>query len=357
MVIEKVKLYRLQIPLKQPYKIASAVMTYFDCTIVALQSSGREGLGEAMSGVEGYFWETPDQVWQFAREKGRAIVGKDLSAAKQSMADFVKKAPCATTPFLAALETVSGDFALTPPAQPILCPIVGILQENNREGIMREIDQFMADGYQTIKIKVGFDVEQDIGRVRMAQEALQGKAQLRADANQGYTYAQAARFVKGVDPGNLQFLEQPFKEKDWAAMAELAKISPIPLGLDESIYDMESVDKARQLKCAQFVKFKLMKVASAQALVECIEKSRQYGFGVILGNGAAGEISCYQEALVAGKTGTLAGEMNGFLKQTESVLVKALGMEGGNIRLAPDFKLQLDEGKVEKFAIDQMVFA
>ena len=154
--------------------------------------------------------------------------------------------------------------------------------------------------------------------------------------------------MKGVDPGNLQFLEQPFKEKDWTAMAELAKISPIPLGLDESIYDMESVDKARQLKCAQFVKFKLMKVASAQSLVECIEKSRQYGFGVILGNGAAGEISCYQEALVAGKTGTLAGEMNGFLKQTESVLVKALETEGGNIRLTPDFKLQLDERKSGK---------
>lgn len=356
MIIEKVNLYRLKIPLKQPYKIASAVMKYFDCTIVALQSAGREGLGEAMAGVEGYFWETPDQVWQFAREKGRDIVGKDLSAAKRSMAGFVKKAPCATTPFLAALETLSGDFALAPPSQPVLSPIVGILQENDREGIMREIDGFIADGYQTIKVKVGFDVEQDIGRVRMAQEALQGKAQLRADANQGYTYAQAARFVKGVDPGNLQFLEQPFKEKDWTAMAELAKISPIPLGLDESIYDMESVDKARQLKCAQFVKFKLMKVASARSLVECIEKSRQYGFGVILGNGAAGEISCYQEALVAGKTGTLAGEMNGFLKQTESVLVKALETEGGNIRLAPDFKLQLDEGKVEKFAIDQMVF-
>ena len=140
-------------------------------------------------------------------------------------------------------------------------------------------------------------------------------------------------------------------------MAELAKISPIPLGLDESIYDMESVDKARQLKCAQFVKFKLMKVASALSLVECIEKSRQYGFGVILGNGAAGEISCYQEALVAGKTGTLAGEMNGFLKQTESILVESLETEGGNIRLTPAFKLQLDEKKVEKFAIGRMTFA
>jgi len=78
---------------------------------------------------------------------------------------------------------------------------------------------------------------------------------------------------------------------------------------------------------------------------------------VILGNGAAGEINCYQEALVAGKTGTLAGEMNGYLKQTESILVKTLETQGGNIRLTPGFKLQLDEGKVDKFAIDQMVFA
>jgi L-Ala-D/L-Glu epimerase len=356
MIIEKVNLYRLQIPLKKPYKIASAVMKHFDCTIVVLHSTGRTGLGEAMSGVAGYFWETPDQVWQFAKDRSKEILGQDLTEAKRSLAACVKKAPCSTTPFLAALETLSGDFALAPPSQTVLSPIVGILQENSPEGIAGEIAGFLANGYQTIKVKVGFDVEQDISRVRTAQEALQGKAQLRADANQGYTYQQAVRFVNGVDPSHLQFLEQPFKENEWAAMAELAKISPLPLGLDESIYDMESVDKACQLKCAQFVKFKLMKVASARSLIECIEKSRQYGFGVILGNGAAGEISCYQEALVAGKTGTLSGEMNGFLKQTESILVKPLETEGGNIRLTHDFKLQLDEKKVEKFAIDQMVF-
>jgi hypothetical protein len=81
------------------------------------------------------------------------------------------------------------------------------------------------------------------------------------------------------------------REKEWTAMAELAKVSPIPLGLDGSIYDMKSVDKARQPKCAQ------------------------------------------------------------------SVLVKALGTGGGNIRLTPDYKLQLGEEKVEKFAINQMVIA
>ncbi|MCX5910028.1 MAG: hypothetical protein NTY64_23340, partial [Deltaproteobacteria bacterium] len=323
-MIEKVNLYRLHIPLKRPYKIATAEMKFFDSTIVVLQAGGREGLGEAMAGVPGYFWETPDEVWQFSRENGKRLIGKNLTQAHQDIAGFTKKTPCATTPFLTAIESLSGSFALRPPSQSTRTPMVGILQASDREGIQQEIAGFIASGYTNIKIKVGFDVDQDITRVRTAQESLQGKARLRADANQGYTFTQAAKFVKNADPQNLEFLEQPFKESDWKAMEELVKISPIPLGLDESIYGMESVEKARRLKCAQFVKFKLMKIGSAQALLEHIEKSRKYGFGVILGNGAAGEISCYHEALVASKTGTLAGEMNGFLKQTESTLVKGL---------------------------------
>src|SRR4030042_557153 len=60
-VIEKVCLYRLKVPLKQPYKIASAEMKAFDCTLVVLHSAGQEGIGEALSGVAGFFWETPDR--------------------------------------------------------------------------------------------------------------------------------------------------------------------------------------------------------------------------------------------------------------------------------------------------------
>ncbi len=356
MVIEKVNLYRLHIPLNQPYKIATAEMRIFDTTIVGLQSADREGLGEAMAGVKGYFWETPDEVWQFAREKGKTLIAKTFSQAHQYISGFKERQPCAITPFLTALESISGSFGLAPPTQPTSTPILAILQANNKEEIKQEINGFITGGYTTIKVKVGFDVDQDITKVRIAQEAVQGKARVRADANQGYTFSQAAKFVKNVDPQNLEFLEQPFKENEWQAMEELSKISPVPLGLDESIYGIESVEKARKLKCASFVKFKLMKIGSAGALIDCIEKSRKHGFGVILGNGAAGEISCYHEALVANKTGTLAGEMNGFLKQTESILREGLKVQKGNIILSPNIILKLDEEKVNKYAQKRLVF-
>jgi len=356
MVIEKVCLYRLKVPLKQPYKIASAEMKAFDCTIVVLHSAGREGIGEAMSGVEGYFWEKPDEVWQFAQEKGKDLVGSTLSRARESMAPFKTNQPCATTPVLSAVEVLSRSPALKPPSKETAVPMVGILQAVDPEGIEREIKNFLSTGYDTLKVKVGFDPDRDIELVRITQEVLQGKALIRVDANQGYTLPQAKKFVQNVDPQGIEFFEQPFPEKEWEAMAELSKISPIPLGLDESIYGMESVKKARQLKCARFVKFKLMKIGSAEALVENIEKSREFGFEVILGNGAAGEISCYHEALVASRTATRAGEMNGFLKQKESILRQAFKTEGAKIILEPDFSLKLDEQKVAQYAIDRMIF-
>jgi len=233
--------------------------------------------------------------------------------------------------------------------------MVGILQANEPEAIRKELEDFIGQRYDTIKIKVGFDVDKDIEKVTLAQRIIRGRAQVRADANQGYIFAQAKKFVQSLDPGGIEFLEQPFKEDAWEAMVELAGISPLPLGLDESIYGMAAVEKAKKLGCARFVKFKIMKMGSAEALTRAIDASREFGLEVILGNGAAGEISCYQEALVAARMKTRTGEMNGFLKQKESILTDGLKTEGGKILLRPGYRLRLDPRKVEKFAADQLI--
>jgi hypothetical protein len=117
---------------------------------------------------------------------------------------------------------------------------------------------------------------------------------------------------------------------------------------------MDSVKKAKKLSCARFIKFKIMKMGSAEALAQAIETSRGMGFGIVLGNGAAGEVSCYQEALVAGRMSIRAEEMNGFLKQKESILSEGLKAAGGKILLAPGYRPQLDPQKVDRFFVDRL---
>jgi L-alanine-DL-glutamate epimerase-like enolase superfamily enzyme len=356
MKIEKISLYRMRVPLKQPYKIATAEMKDFDMTIVAIQGGGKEGIGEAMAGVPGYFWETPDETWNFALAQSPAVVGLETEKAKARLLSFKQKNPCAITPFLSAIEMATGSAILAPPAQAQEVPLVGILQDADQAGIEKEVAEFLAVGYDTIKIKVGFDPRKDLAKVRMAQEAIQGRALIRIDANQGYRFPQAEIFVRGVNPQGIEFFEQPLKEGEWDAMAALSKFSPVPLGLDESIYGMESVEKARSLQCCRFVKFKLMKVASAEILAQYIKKCEEYGFGVVLGNGAAGEINCYLEALIASRTTARAGEMNGFFKQTASLLAAPIKTSGGKILLEPGGAPSLDPLKISRYAVSQAVF-
>jgi o-succinylbenzoate synthase len=355
MKIEKLSLYRLHIPLEKPYKIATAEMKAFDCTIVSIHSQGQEGLGEAMAGIQGYFWETADQVWQFAKDQGPKIIGLPVEKGWEIISSQTKEEPCAATPFLTALEMMNPKSLLAPPSEMLSIPMLGILQAADPEGMGDEIEDFISQGYDTLKIKVGFDVDQDIKRVRLAQKSIWGRAHLRADANQGYTLSQAREFVRSIDPRAIEFLEQPFQDSDWEAMVELSRISPFPLGLDESIYGLDSVAKVKKLGCASFVKFKIMKMGSAQALSQAIETSRQMGLGIVLGNGAAGEISCYQEALVAGRMSIRAGEMNGFLKQKESILTEVWKTAGGKILLAPGYRLRLNLQKVDQYSVDRLI--
>jgi L-alanine-DL-glutamate epimerase-like enolase superfamily enzyme len=138
-------------------------------------------------------------------------------------------------------------------------------------------------------------------------------------------------------------------------MAELAKISPVPLMLDEAITGEEDLDRTIETGCAKAVKFKLMKAGSLTHLEKLIEKALDAGLKVILGNGVATDIGCAHEAQAAARTGLTnhAGEMNGFLKTTEHLLQPVLQAEKGNLIVPPD-PLSVRWELVERFAQDVM---
>jgi hypothetical protein len=122
MKIEKLSLYRLRIPLKKPYKIATAAMKSFACTMISLHSRGREGLGEAIADIQGFFWETADQVRQFAKGQGSKIFGPPAEKGWELISSHGKEKPCAGTPFLTALEMMNPKSLLAPDSRPRLDP-------------------------------------------------------------------------------------------------------------------------------------------------------------------------------------------------------------------------------------------
>src|SRR3546814_9737542 len=65
-------------------------------------------------------------------------------------------------------------------------PLLGLVNEKDPAAIEAEVDARIADGYRTLKVKVGWDVGKDLARVRHIQDTVAGRARVRIDANQGF---------------------------------------------------------------------------------------------------------------------------------------------------------------------------
>ena len=341
----------LRLPLVTPYKLAFGSVEALDTIVVHVDNQGVEGFGEATL-LTGYTDETIGATW----EKAVALVeadrspGFDLAAALDSLDG---KHPFLTTAFRSALEMADNDPRLSLDA-PTQVPILGLLQGSSGEHMQREADKLVAQGYGTVKVKVGFDPAADAEVVRWAQEAVAGRARIRIDANQGFDAAQAIDFVSRLSNESIELFEQPCAAGDWEAHMEVlpaARDRGIALMLDESIYRLREIERAAELGAAAYIKVKLMKFSGLSRLEDSIRRIRELGMRPVLGNGVAADVGCWMEACIAARCIDNAGEMNGFLKPRERVMADELVFAHGAIQLAARWRPRLDVAGIERLAI------
>jgi L-alanine-DL-glutamate epimerase-like enolase superfamily enzyme len=215
----------------------------------------------------------------------------------------------------------------------IRLPLIGVVQGDKIQDLITDAEELQKKGFGTLKFKVGFEVKEDLERVKAVQKALNREVRIRIDANQGYDYDQARRFLAELDPQGIELFEQPLAMDAWDEMSRLAEINTVPLMLDEAISSEKDLDRTIATGCAHAVKFKLMKCGSRAELTRLIHKALSAGLKVILGNGVALDIGCRHEALVLNETGLTrnAGEMNGFLKSKIRTLDPQLVFEEGHL--------------------------
>lgn len=353
--LEKITVYRLAVPLAKPYQLAFGVVERYDTLIVeTIDNDGRLGLGEATV-LTGYTDETIDDCWREALRISREITGSRLPAASTRLAALSHSHPFTATAFATALEMMQGSPLLNP-AQALRVPLVGLLDGKDEATLASETERLLAEGYRTLKFKVGFAPQADAARVAMVQRAVRGRARIRIDANQGYSAQQALVFLRGIDPQDIELFEQPCRAGDWDAHLEVAKTAAVPLMLDESIYGLADIDKAAALQCAAYIKVKLMKLVTLDALVQAIARIRELGMQPVLGNGVACDLGCWMEACVAAKHIDNAGEMNGFLKTPLGVLRQPPAFRGGSLLLEPGYAAVLDPDHVARHRIDAATF-
>ena len=314
--VEVVDAHRLVLPLERSYHLSFGTLDRFELSLVAVRVHGREGLGECVP-LPGYSPESADAVWTSLTERAPRLAGRPAAEALAELEAGRERRPFAAAPLVTAIET-----ALEPrwPAAELAVPLVGTVSGGAGDEAARDAERLLAAGYRTLKVKVGWDPAADARRVARIQAAAGDGALIRVDANQAWDLEQARRFAGAVDPAGIEHFEQPFPPDAWEQAAALARTSPLPLMLDESIESEADLERTIELGCARTVKFKLAKAGGPRALERLIARARAGGLEVVLGNGVAGDVENLVELIVAAGLVDTAGEMNGFLKPRSRLL-------------------------------------
>ena len=161
-------------------------------------------------------------------------------------------------------------------------PVVRLLSPASGESETDQVRRSLDKGIKSFKVKVGLgSVASDLDRCRQIREAAGSEARVSADANEGFGETEGVRFCRGAGAAGLDFVEQPVRAADIAAMRACANASTVPVGADEGIHSVEDIRRLHVAGAAAGGSLKPLKLG-VQNLVSAGFLMRQLGMKVNL---------------------------------------------------------------------------
>jgi o-succinylbenzoate synthase len=129
--------------------------------------------------------------------------------------------------------------------------INGLIWMNSRDHMRRQVDEKLAAGFTTLKLKIGaLDFEEECALLKAIRGQFSAKdVVLRVDANGAWSPSDAPERLKKLAEFELHSIEQPIQPRQPDHMAELCQASPVPVALDEELIGVvDYMEKFKLLK-------------------------------------------------------------------------------------------------------------
>ena len=107
-----------------------------------------------------------------------------------------------------ALWDLAGKFHQCPTYQ-LMGGAFRIIGEDRIESLVKEISGYKKQGFEAVKIKIGFGVNIDVAAIKAVRQCLGENIELMIDANHGYDHIDAARVANQVADCDILWFEEP----------------------------------------------------------------------------------------------------------------------------------------------------
>ena len=219
-------------------------------------------------------------------------------------------------------------------------PINGLIWMGNPAFMRQQIEEKLASGYTTLKLKIGaIDFEQECELLAMLRDRFTpGQLTLRVDANGAFKPAEAMAKLERLATYGLHSIEQPIRQGQTDLMADLCRHSPVPIALDEELIgQMEYVHKFRLLKKIQpqFVILKPTLLGGMRHCDEWIELAGRLNIGWWITSALESNIGLNAIAQYTAQFKNLIPQGLGTGQLYHNNVVSPLVIDNGHLRFDP----------------------
>ncbi|MBN1317146.1 MAG: dipeptide epimerase, partial [Anaerolineales bacterium] len=267
LLMTKIDVYKLNVRMETPFEIALGILDKTENLLIRITASnGVYGVGEGapLAFITGEMQAT---AFEAAQTMARLLIGKDPLAIEVRLAEldrFLTNNTATKSCFDMALYDLLAKQAGLP-----LYALLGgkrrVLETDETIGI--NTPEIMAQealgiknrGFPAIKIKLGTNRLDDLGRIQAIREAIGPDLPIRIDANQGWDPVSARLILQDLAPYGIQYAEEPLPHWNNEALRRVRQTSPIPIMADETIFDHHDAFRLASMGACDYFNIKLAK--------------------------------------------------------------------------------------------------
>lgn len=304
--IARIEVERLDLPLHTPFVTALRRATSVQTVVVRVtDTDGRVGLGEAPQNWQVLGSSVAGSAACLDGPLRDAVLGRSADPAETW--PVIDRAVAGNGAAKAALDCALHDLAsygvAAAPARTVRTLVTVPVGEPDE--IAEAARARVAEGFRTLKLKVGTDAATDVARVRAAREGAGPGVALRVDANTGWDCFEAVRVVRALEDAGVgvQLVEQPVGRGDLLGLAHVRQYVETPVMADESVFDLDDLVALVRHDAADLVNVKIAKAGGITPALELAGVARAHGLGVSVGCMLESAVGVSAAAALAARAG------------------------------------------------------
>lgn len=363
MKIIEIEVFAIRLPLYEPFIISYATYEDMPSIIVKLTTdTGHVGYGESVADdhVTGESWESTFAVIRHVLAP--QLIGENPSRFEkihEVMDQAITGVPSAKAALdIACFDVVGKVYGV--PAYDLLggryhekFPITHVLSIESPERMAEQAAERVAEGYHSLKMKVGTDANEDVKRIQAVRERVGNDIAIRVDVNQGWiNSATTLQAMKQLESCNLDWLEQPVKADDIDGLVEVKSKIATPLMADEALCGVRDMREIIAKRAADKVNIKLMKCGGMYPAMKLAHMAEMAGIECQVGSMVESSIGSAAGFHVAfSKKNMTSVELTGPLKFSKDVGNLQYDIPFIQLNEKPGLGIEVDEIMLEQLTV------